>query len=144
MMKAAFYKVSAPNAGWFDKLVSFWTRSQYTHVELIFSSGLSFSSSIRDGGCRYKAIGYDSITWDYISLDYITPERELEIKKFCNSQTGKGYDFLGILLSQFIPFNIQDPKRWFCSEIVSKALGFTHASSYSPKSLYNIFKGEKK
>jgi hypothetical protein len=144
MMKVAFYKVSAPNAGAFDKLISFYTNSIYSHAELIFSTGLSFSSSIRDGGCRYKAIGFDPVSWDYISLPYITPEREVEIKKFCNSQNGKGYDYVGLFLTQVFPFDLEDPNRWFCTEIVARALGFTHASSYNPKKLNNILKGVTK
>jgi hypothetical protein len=140
MMKLAFYKSSAPNAGLFDKLISFWTQSPYSHVEIIFSTGLSYSSSPRDGGCRYKAIKYDSLAWDYVSLPYITTEREIEIKKFCNLQNGKKYDWTGILLSQIFPLGIEEPKKWFCSELVAKTLGFTHASSFNPKKLYNILK----
>jgi hypothetical protein len=39
-----------------DKLISWWDRGLYSHVELVFSDGLCASSSPRDGGVRMKPI----------------------------------------------------------------------------------------
>lgn len=144
-MKLAFYKSTSSSAELYDKLITFWTGSVYSHVEIIFSNGLSFSSSPRDGGCRYKAIVYNDDSWDYINLQsLITPEREAEIMAFCDSQNGKKYDWLGIFLSQFMPLGIEDPKRWFCSELGAKIMMFYPPSSYNPRKLYERVIGELK
>lgn len=137
-MHLAFYKGLKklnPKANLIDTLVCKWTNSIYSHVEIVFTTGISFSSSPRDGGCRYKAIVYDDAIWDYIDLN-ITKQCEDVIMKFCDSQNGKGYDWSGIILSQVFPLNIDEPNKWTCSELVAKCLNYKHPAKYNPGNLY--------
>ena len=57
-MRVAFYK---GEGNFFDKLIRWWTKSSYSHCELIFSDGIFFSADPRDGGVRYKNIVPDPL-----------------------------------------------------------------------------------
>jgi hypothetical protein len=143
-MYLAFYKGLKdinPKADIVDYLICKWTKSIYSHVEIVFSTGISFSSSPRDGGCRYKAIVYDDAIWDYIDLS-ISKQYEDNIMKFCNSQNGKGYDWTGIFLSQIFPLDISEPNKWTCSELVAKCLNYKKPSQYNPGNIYTKVKND--
>jgi hypothetical protein len=149
-MKLAFYKADKGN--FLDKLIGFWTRPNffsfnlgYSHVELVFDDNLCFSSSPRDNGCRYKYISdlYTSGNWDIFEVKTKYTISELKVK--CNLEQDKKYDWLCIILSDIIPFNIQNPKKWTCSELCASFLyDFNYAASYSPNSfLHYINKTNK-
>ena len=116
-IKLAFYK---GKGDWTDKLIRLWTHSKYSHVELIIN-GLWYSTSPRDLRVRAKQIEPKQGHWDFVEID-VSIKQKKEMVKFFKSQFGKKYDWLGIFLSQVIPLNIQEPSRWFCSEICSCAL----------------------
>lgn len=151
MCKVAFYKGNRwhdPIAFLTDNAIRLWTFSKYSHCEIIavdrFGVELSYSSSARDGGVRYKEIDYDLEKWDVFELKGLeeTPMGFM----FLNEQLGKGYDFKGIFLTQFINFNRHNVNRWFCSEIchqfcVRAGLKSPKPShQYSPKRLYKWLK----
>lgn len=139
IVKVAFYK---GKGNFFDKLIRWWTKSQYSHCELVIHN-LWYSSSPRNGKVRFEAINPNSSHWDYIDIQ-VSPEQTANLVAFFQSRIGKKYDWLGIALSQVLPLNIDDPKRWFCSEICTQALievGAIVSSKpsnwYSPERLYN-------
>lgn len=129
-MKVAFYKAKGTL---FDALIKIWTcpitelftgkwKHSYSHCEVIFSDGIWFSSSPRDGGVRYKYIVEAPDTWDILTLD-VPLQAELMVRDWCTKQVGKKYDWVGVLLGQLLHMGyIQDPHRWYCSEIVSTIL----------------------
>lgn len=117
-MFAVFYKAKG---NYFDKMIRMWTRGPYSHVEFMFSDGAWFGSSPREGGCRYSNIALDTSKWDFVKID-VTEEQEKVIRAWCNNQNGKGYDWTGIFLSQIFTFNVDDPKKWFCSELCTAGL----------------------
>ena len=68
-MKAAFYKETRPGLpGIYNRLVRWWTKSPYSHVELVVSTGRAWSSSFEDGGVRSKLIDLDPAKWDLVDL----------------------------------------------------------------------------
>ena len=143
MFKLAFYigTKANPKADWFDELICIWTLYMFSHVEMVFSDGVSFSSSPRDGGCRFKNINYANTNhWVIIELPWITEGDEADIRGFCHNQDGKLYDWCGIFLSQVLPLNIQEPNRWFCSEITAHCLKAAKPSQYNPGELYEMVK----
>jgi uncharacterized protein YycO len=80
------------------------------------NSTVSFSSSPRDGGTRFKEIDYSSGHWEIIDLDISTSD-ESSILDFCAHENGKPYDWLGAI------FRLPIWKgRWYCSEICVEAL----------------------
>ncbi len=134
-MRFAFYK--AEYGDWLDKLIAWYTRGPYSHVEMFFEKdNICFSSSPRDGGTRWKTIPdiKTSGKWVIVDTPYVD-ENKLKIK--CNAQLGKKYDWFCIFFNFVIPFDIHDPKRWICSEICAKlVLKLKYAFKFSPNSLF--------
>ena len=132
-MKLAFYK---GKWDWTDTIIKRWTWWIYSHVELIFSNWVSFSASWRDWWVRFKNINYIDNNWDVINLN-ISKKKEQLIFHNAQSKTWMKYDWVWILLSQVLPFNIQDNNKWFCSEIVWYLIWIKYSAILSPQWLYN-------
>lgn len=129
-MKLAFYKAKG---NFFDMLIRVWTRSKYSHCELLID-GESYSSSPRDGGARILIDpNFKNENWDFVE---VSGDVEYALEVF-NKHKGKGYDWLGILFCQIIPLDIHDSKRVWCSEICAAMLKLDDPSSYSPQKLYS-------
>lgn len=131
-MKAAFYRGTRPGiAGIYNRIVRWWTRSEFSHVELVLSTGRAWSASFADGGVRNKLIDFDSANWILIDLP---PELEQAAEAWFKAHRGAKYDLLGNL--QFVLSPIpHSQRRWFCSEAVAAALGIPDPWRYSPGTL---------
>lgn len=129
MFAVAFYKGTRPGIqGLYNILVRWWTRSPYTHCEMIFSDGLSASSSFLDGGVRFKEITYNPEHWDIVELP---SELEQSARDWFEQHEGDSYDLIGNL--GFVVGSVDDSKRkWFCSEVIMAALGVTEPGKFSP------------
>jgi uncharacterized protein YycO len=117
-MKLAFYK---GKGNLFDWLIRKWTQSRYSHCELVFRDGAFFSADPRSGGVRYLRIEQDPEKWDFVEL-ILDEFDENKVRRWCNKQVGKRYDWLGILLCQIIPIGVDESDWYFCSEICTEAL----------------------
>jgi len=114
----AFYKKTAPNADWTDKIIAWWTKGLYSHTELIIQDEM-YSTSPRDKKVRKKKHIHDTKTWDYLSIE-VTEEGYKNFLNFYEQTKDLKYDWSGIF--GFIsPFSDREDK-YFCSEWVSKAL----------------------
>lgn len=113
-----------------DRLVQWWTKSPYSHCELVID-GVAYSSSPRDGGMRTKVIDFNPNHWDIIP---ISADKDA-CKKWFNDRLGAKYDWLG-LLGFIIPMRLESPYRWFCSEAIASALGLPHPWKITPDTLY--------
>jgi len=131
-LKAAFYRGTRPGiAGIYNRIVRWWTRSDFSHVELVLSTGLAWSASFADGGVRSKPIDFDSKNWILIDLP---PALEKAAEAWFFVHRGAKYDLLGNL--QFVLSPIPHTQgRWFCSEAVAAALGIPDPWRYSPGTL---------
>ena len=129
MFAVAFYKGTRPGIhGLYNILVRRWTRSPYTHCEMIFSDGISASSSFLDGGVRFKNITYNPEHWDIVELP---SELEQSARDWFEQHEGDSYDLIGNL--GFVIGSVDDSKRkWFCSEVIMAALGVTEPGKFSP------------
>lgn len=140
-MKIAFYTGKGKIS---DRLVRSWTKSRFSHVELIINS-ISYSSSPRDGGVRKKNIKYEAENWRIFDLKNI-----FDIKvalKFLNENLGQKYDHKGIFLSQVINLDKHNKNKYFCSELIIEVLKksinddkfviLENYSYFSPERLYN-------
>lgn len=123
----------------FDSLIRWWTKSPYSHVEIVLHRNQyyfkGFSSSTRDGGVRVKSIKVKSGHWDFFEADAPRLEEE-EMRK----HIGKGYDFMGILLSQILPLKRHSKRRFFCSELCAHMMGLSAPQKYSPDDLVKHIK----
>jgi hypothetical protein len=106
-MKIIFYL--SVNGNWWDKIVAWWTCGKYSHCELLFSDGICFSSSPRDGGTRFKKIDIISEHWNEIE---ISSSHEIGIREWCEKHVGEKYDWLGV----FMPKWGFRKRRCFCVE----------------------------
>lgn len=127
-MQIAFYKASGT---WADKLIRLVTCQKYSHCELVID-GLCYSSSMRDNGVRMKYINLDPKSWDVYELPQYY-DQALALTWFIK-HVGKKYDMLGAITS-VLPFNINIPNRFFCSEACAEMLGVENAKSIIPKDL---------
>lgn len=134
-MKAqlAFYKHKGT---WVDKAIRFWTRSKYSHCEIVIGDGELlewYSSSPRDGGVRKLVRPVDTDRWDLVPID-VDEERLLTL---FDRYEGRGYDYLGIFLNELFPFGIEDHSKYYCSEFCAEVLHLEDVH-ISPKRLYGI------
>ena len=145
-----------------DDIIRWWTKSKYTHVELIMPDGDWLS--LRHGNMWMKrksplkimAIPRDCINpriWDTISIE-VTEEQLKSIRLFFKETSGAGYDWVGMILSHVMRIKIKLRSMWYCSEWVMQALKIAgilnwketlkyEMSSVSPGELYTLCKKEK-
>jgi hypothetical protein len=145
MIKVAFYKAHQGNLT--DKVISWWTKGPYSHVEIVVGPDVNnlsmYSSSGLDDGVRLKPHKYNPNLWEYVDID-IDFSILLKIYQITNRNK---YDYLGIL-GFILPLQDRENK-WFCSEWVSNILKCSgdkrfytiEPSRISPNKLYKIIKG---
>lgn len=111
------------------RLVCWWTRSPYSHCELVIG-GWCYSSSIRDGGVRRKQIDLTQPHWTVINID-ADPAKVLSLFERTKDEP---YGWMDLIKRQF--FNRPgDDRGWFCSEWCAAALGLPNPQLYSPATL---------
>lgn len=137
MLYIAFQK---SNGSIIDRLISFFTKSEYIHCEIVTSKNKNsiygYSSYIGEG-VRAKWIDIDD-RWELIPLNNTKFKciRAQEIKDFYSKTEGKKYDYLGCL--GFVFGNSDNPNRYFCSEWCAEALGIENPSKVSPAKLHDM------
>lgn len=134
-MKAAFYKGTQPGfLGWYNRLIRWWTKSPYSHCELVFSNGLSGSSSFMDDGVRFKYIHFDPTKWDLIDLpDHL----ESAAKGWFLDHLGEDYDLRGVLHFVWGPAR-QGKREATCGEALMAALGFNEPWRFTPAAAHAV------
>jgi hypothetical protein len=135
----AFYR---GRGTWVDRVIRVVTRSPYSHVEMILSPDRpvagdlerrAFSSSTRDGGVRIKWISFDLDNWDFLPVTWADTYR---IEATIAVHSGRSYDFVALLLSQFLNLRRGMTQRWFCSELIAWTLDLPFPSALSPGDLF--------
>jgi len=144
----AFYK---GNGDVINSIVRWWTKSPYSHSELVLSDAqtwLSISPFVKAKVSSKQKITYNPIEWDFVEVPLLQAQHEI-IEQFYDLTKGCGYDWFGMVLSQFLPFHIKQKNRWYCSEWIAYALRISNIidwktikifdrSDLSPASLYTI------
>lgn len=132
-MQLAFYK---GGKRFFDRMVQWWTRSSYSHCELVFGyvpgseAAECASSSKLDGGVRIKLIDLAPDRWDLVDLPF---SDEAAARDWFQLHLGENYDVKGLL--GFVGPIKGRSKKWFCSEACAAALGYEDPWRYSPAML---------
>lgn len=132
-MRIAFY-IARHDGSWLDDAINVFSGGGgFSHVELLFSNGESFSSTARDpsvdlsgrvkpDGTRFKFIDYTKHPdrWRLLTLA-ATDDSEESIRQWCLKTLDARYDFWGV--ARFVmPFLGQSTDKYFCSEVVTEAL----------------------
>ena len=68
-----------------------------------------------------KDVDYNSNNWDFYKIP-VTDEQYQSILEFYDITRGATYDWIGMLLSQFLSFSIKQKNKWYCSELILYAL----------------------
>ena len=153
-IKIAFYR---GKGNCINGIVRWWTKSVYSHAELVLPDGVSWlgiSPFLKSKVASRKKLIIDPSEWDFIALD-VTQEQVDIIMEFFDDTEGHGYDWIGMLLSQFLPCKIKHKKRWYCSEWIAYALRTAGIINWrvikiydqcdlSPKKLHEIITTQKK
>lgn len=128
----------------FNRLIRLWTRSKYSHCEIVYSinaqgwlgiGGVWLSASAMDGGVRAKYMAPKLEHWDLIPISWADEKR---IEDLFTRHKGKGYDWAGIFFSQLVASGLHSRRRMFCSEFCAAALGFDNPQRYSPAQLGEV------
>ena len=120
-IKVAFYK---GGEGWQHKIIRWWTKSIYSHAELVMPDNftwISISPFLESKVAKRLKTDFDLEKWDFISID-ITEEQHSSILEFYENTKDNVYDWWGMLLSQFTPFKVKSKNKWYCSEWITNAL----------------------
>jgi len=129
-----------------SKLIQWWTKSNYSHVEIIIDD-YWVSSSPDQGGAYIHRLRPLSDNWDYVTVK-VNEENTPWAIQFANAQVGTKYDWLGVFFSQFLHINKQDNSKWFCSELVTVLLQIMDnkqtknlvPNEQSPGNLYRLYR----
>lgn len=145
-VQVAFYKGTSV----FDNIIKFWTKSKYSHVELIID-GIWVTSSPGEGGVvkRYPSTipDFNINDYDIYTLDCKYYNEDI-LHKYIYLQLNCKYDWKGIIFSQFFTLGYNESNKWFCSELVTKLLQILliedildlQPNKVSPGKLYNCLK----
>lgn len=115
------------------RAIQWWTRSIYSHCELVIE-GTCYSSSIMDKGVRAKVIDLEPDKWDVIDLPWV---RAADILAYFEKTDSNTYGWLSLVTSQLFNRNQADNDSQFCSEWCANAIGLPDASIHSPRTLAN-------
>lgn len=127
MVRLALYKGKGKVG---NALIRWWTRSIYSHCELVVGE-LSYSSSLRDGGVRVKRIDFDSDHWDFIDLPWVSAA---QVIAYAEKTRNEPYGWRDLIWRQI--FNRPgDSYGHFCAEWCGAAMGLPNPQSFSPATL---------
>lgn len=126
-----------------------WKIGRYIHVELVFPEEYikgknSFSSRGRRNptGCKFRKINYKNklIKWDFITLFKKYQDNILQIRENCLSVVSMApeYDYIGAIFNAGLGVDVNDKKKYWCSEVVAIVLGLTNYE-LTPVELYEYF-----
>lgn len=97
-----------------DKIIRWWTDSPYSHCEIVIGN-LAYGASGWDNEFRVTdATKFNPDNWVKVLVE------SFRGTEWLNAQLGKKYDYLGIF--GFLFFKVEDPKRWYCSEVAAAFL----------------------
>ena len=100
-------------------LIAGWTLGNYSHCEFIYNDEVILANP---GGVRKQPFEYKK-NFDIFELNKNIEAQD--ILEFFEEVEGAGYDYQGILGSQFLWFlNSHDDKKYFCSEFCLNAIDY--------------------
>jgi hypothetical protein len=134
-MKVAFKKVPTSI---YDRIIGWWTTGKYVHCELILAEygddHYLCASSIAGQGVRTETLTLPPSNWDFVEVNV----DEAKAEQWFHQHDGEGYDYLGLLEFVFPPAKSTPKSKWFCSEAVMAAFGYSEAWRFDPNAMYDV------
>ena len=119
------------------RVIRWWTRSEYSHAELIMPSGAWVSiSPFLAKRVQSRAEPEEDGEWDFIDIE-VTEKKIESLKRFYDLTKGQKYDWVGMILSQLLPFHIKARGRWYCSEWITYALRISGILKWDKVQIYD-------
>ena len=112
---------------WHDiggRLICWWTRSPYSHVEIVID-GVCYSSSLRDGGVRRKAIDLSQPHWRVTPITWADEGAALRVYR---GHDGMDYGWTDLLTQHVLRLPVDDPGL-LCSELCALMLGLPESTA---------------
>ena len=152
-IKIAFYK---GKGNFVNAIVRWWTGSAYSHAELVLEDNITWigiSPFLKSKISKKIRLSIIPAEWEFVSVDISEEQHEL-IMQFFKDTEGQGYDWVGMLMSQFLSYKIKHRKRWYCSQWIAHALSTAcvidwktarlyERKDLSPQVLYNLIQDLK-
>ena len=153
-IKVAFYH---GKGNFINKLVRWWTKSDFSHAELILPDGITWVGISPFKTSKISAVIspiYDESDWKFVSIK-VNEKQLYLINQFFEMTKGCRYDWWGMILSHLFPLNIKRKGKWYCSEWIAYALRISNVVKWdvikvydrndiSPAKLYKILNSEFK
>ncbi len=136
LIKIAFYKA---DGDYINRIVRWWSKSPYSHAELVMPDSktwIGISPFLKSEVAAREKNDPNLNDWDFIDFE-ITEEQHRIIMEFYDETKGDKYDWVGMFLSQFIPFSVKQEKRWYCSEWIAYALRIAGVFDWRIIKIYN-------
>jgi hypothetical protein len=127
-IRIAFFKGSE---GPLHRFIRWWTKSKYSHAELVMPDGktwISISPFLSSRvSARIKGNEVNPENWDYLDfyLNWREPVKDYQLNqlyKFIDKTQGCKYDWTGMIMSQLCPFLVKRRDKWYCSEWIAHAM----------------------
>ena len=141
-MKVAFFRGGRSPM---DRLIRWWTKSPYAHVELLFDDGTMISACPGIGVRSILVASLDVQHWDLVAVP-IDHDHAVALSRWCLGELGCHYDWWGLFVTQVLGFPRSHPTKWFCSEFCAAALEHADVDlgidpcKVSPGALYDLLK----
>lgn len=135
-------------SGLISAIVRWYTKSEYSHVEMIIGDKWIASGNPAGTGVSIKELRpLDDDNWDYYNIE-VDGRKTKKVMKFLESQVGTSYDWAGIIFGATLDYNIDDKSKWYCSELVAEVLKmygvnefqYLETARVTPDNIYQIIK----
>lgn len=137
-IRIAFFK--GDKQEWHHRFIRWWTRSPYSHAEIVLDDGetwVSISPFLFTRVAARVRTHVPEDEWDYLEFR-VTPEELHALKDFISETTGDGYDWTGMLISQILPFIVKGKGRWYCSSWIAHALSHAGIVKWKRLGIYEL------
>lgn len=137
-VRVAFYRGSRDE--WNHRFIRWWTKSDFSHAELVLPGGetwVSISPFIFSRVSAKVVVNPRHEDWVYVDL-WVTESRVRALKEFISETTGDRYDWVGMLLSQVLPFIVKGKGRWYCSSWIAHALSHAGIVKWKRLGIYEF------
>ena len=135
-VKVAFYK---GKGSWKNRVIRWWTKSKYSHAELIMPDNftwISISPLLTSKVQSRINTDFNPEIWELVSIE-VSAEQGQVINDFFEETKGCKYDWIGMILSQFLPCKIKHRHRWYCSEWIAYALRISDVFNWKTIKIYD-------
>lgn len=120
-VKVAFKPITKKSP-FHDKVVCWYTKSKFYHVEIII--GDVWISSDGKNGVHVKDLDDSLDTWVIYEMPnaVLTQEQFNNIVEWVKEQANLRYDYIGLFSNFLFKINLNKQRQWFCSEITTRTL----------------------